>query len=81
MQQKSKTAPKHTHKAADAQTVNTLKHKAVLTREKPFIFLFFSGPSPVLTFVLRVVVSVRSGWWEVDAGRGTAQSRMSIITY
>lgn len=47
-----------------------------------FYFLFFfSRPSAVLTFVLRVAVLVRGRWWEVNAGRGTAQGRMSIITY
>lgn len=64
------------------QIVNTLKHRAVLNREKSFISCsFFPRLCVVLTFVLRVVVLVRGRWWEVDAGRGTALGRMSIITY
>ena len=62
--------------------VQTVKHKALETGREVFYCLpFFSGPSAVLTFVLRVGVLVHSRWWEVDAGRGTALGMMSIITY
>lgn len=69
----------HVCKTLHAQTVNTLKQRAILSRAKPFISC--SGTCPILTFVLRAVVSVQGRWWVVDAWRGTAQGRMSIITY
>lgn len=72
-------ALRHVCKTLHAQTVNTLKQRAILSRAKPFISC--SGTCPILTFVLRAVVSVQGRWWVVDAWRGTAQGRMSIITY
>lgn len=60
-----------------------IKTQGCAQQGEVFYYLFFFFPSAVcfLTFVLRVVVLVRGRWWEVDAGRGTAQGRMSIITY
>lgn len=67
--QKCKMAPRH--KTLHVQTINTLKHKAVLTREKSFISScgWCSGLSDVLTFVFEgggvgAGQTVGGGCWE-----------------
>lgn len=59
-----------------------MQHQTLLGRGSSFIPRSpCSGPSAALTFVLRVMALVQGRWWEVDAARGTAWARMSIITY
>lgn len=68
-------APKHMHMNAGS------KHTTPQGGLHQAFIACCSEPCPVVTFVLRVAASAWGGRWAVDAGRGTALGRMSIITY